>query len=116
MKMTHWTETPETPQKKGRRREKNSAQKVGGRLIPASGAILGAGGDFEMRETLPAKAEFLVEHKYTANKSFRLTRDLLDKIAGEAFRANRRPAMMIEFEGGETYVVFRLCDLDWERG
>ena len=64
-----------------------------------------------MRETLPAKAEFLVEHKYTANKSFRLTRDLLDKIAGEAFRADRRPAM-IEFEGGETYVVFELCDLD----
>lgn len=98
---------------RGRKKEKSSAKTVGGRLIPASGAIQGAGGDFEKRCALPEEAEFLVEHKYTEKKSYRLTRDVLDKIAGEARNANRRPAMMIEFEGGETYVVFRRCDIDW---
>lgn len=111
----HWTEKGSQSSKKGREAEKSSAKKFGGRCIPNSGAIEGAGGDFEVSASVPEQHDFLVEHKWTGAKSFRVTTNTLDKIAGEAYRANRRPALMVHFEDGEEYLVIRVCDTDWER-
>ena len=112
--MSHWTESPETPQTRGRKREKSNIERIGGRVTPASGAIDGIDGDGSIKHFAPEQHEFLIEHKYTEAKSFRLDRGTLDKIAGEAGRANRRPVLMLEFKDGETYLIFRLCDTEWE--
>lgn len=102
------------PQKKGRTTEKSSAKKFGGRCVPNSGAIQGGGGDFYASGPLPEQHDFLVEHKHTDKKSFRVTRGILEKIAGEAFRDNRKPALVVHFEDGEEYLVLRVCDTEWE--
>lgn len=86
---------------------------MGGRLTPNSGAVESYGGDFKVTKELPQRHRFLVEHKYTNAKSFRITTNMLDKIAGEARDSNRRPAMIVSV-GGCEYVVLRLEDLDWE--
>lgn len=100
--------------KKGRKTEKSSAKKFGGRLVPNSGAIPGAGGDWYQADSVPEQHNFLFEHKHTDDKSFRVTTNTLEKIAGEAYRANRRPALMVHFEDGEEYIVLRACDTGWE--
>lgn len=110
----HWLDKGKQSSKKGRKTEKSSAKKFGGRCVPNSGAIEGAGGDFEISASAPEQHDFLVEHKHTDKKSFRVTTNTLEKIAGEAYRANRRPALMVHFEDGEEYLVIRVCDTSWE--
>lgn len=101
-------------QKKGRKTEKSSAQRIGGRCIPNSGAISGMKGDFERIQPVSHQDDWLIEHKHTDKKSFRVSTKTLRKIAGEAYRANKKPALMVHFDEGETYLVFRVCDTDWE--
>lgn len=106
--MEHWMKR-KSPQKKGRTEERNSAKRIGGRCVPNSGAPTGMGGDI-----LGPQNEFLIEHKYTEGKSFRLTRDMLKKIEREAMQSNRNPALWLNFENGEQYIIVRLCDVGWE--
>lgn len=81
--------------------------------MPNSGAIPGSGGDWYQTDSVPEQHNFLIEHKHTDAKSFRVTTKTLDKIAGEAYRANRRPALVLHFDDGERYVILRACDADW---
>ena len=53
------------------------AEDTGGHRQPASGALPGAKGDVRKRGV------YRGESKFTRNKSFILTRQLLDKISGE---------------------------------
>lgn len=59
------------------RQERGLAEDTGGRRQPASGALPGAKGDVRKRGV------YRGESKFTRNKSFPLTRQLLDKISGE---------------------------------
>jgi len=112
--MVHWTQSPKTVQKTGREAERRNIRAVGGRLSPNSGATPGSSGDGAVTFSRINQDDFVIEHKYTEKNSFRIDRKVLDKIEVEAFRANKRPALMIDFDG-DIYVLFRLCDLDWEQ-
>ncbi len=91
----------------GKRAEKRTLERV-----PASGAWIGAKGDFRGEA-------FLIEHKSTVKKSFGLKLELLRKIAREALRVGLRPAFHVTFvnemgrpvhDGG--WVMVR--EKDWE--
>ena len=82
-----------TPQRDGRRAERREAARQGARPVRASGALPGSGGDF----VRPDGA--LVEHKATRAASFRITKAMWDKIAGEARREMREPMMLINISG-----------------
>lgn len=101
-------------QKKGRTTEKSSASRIGGRCVPNSGAIAGMKGDIERIGPVSDQDDWLVEHKHTDKKSFRVSTNILEKIAGEAYKSNKKPALMVHFDEGEAYLVFRVCDTEWE--
>jgi hypothetical protein len=83
------------PTKHDRRLADEQARKLamatGSRTQPASGALPGAKGDVRSR------GRFRAESKFTRNKTFRLTRDLLDKISGEC-GYHEYPVLDIEFK------------------
>jgi hypothetical protein len=80
--------------------------------VPASGAWIGAKGDFRGEV-------FLVEQKATERMSYTLKLELLQKIAREALHDARRPAFMVVFTDGTgrprkdgAWVMVR--ESDWE--
>ncbi len=79
--------------KAGRKSEVRLNKKIGGQQTPASGALQGAKGDIR-------KDDFLIEAKSTTTESFRLERGILCKIAGEAIRVDKIPAVCISFVTG----------------
>lgn len=78
---------PSTPNKIGRKGEKNVQKSLGGVLTPGS-----RGGD------LMVGKDILVEKKSTNKKSIVLKLDTLDKIDRIAFGSNRHPVLVVEFE------------------
>jgi len=74
----------------GRRAERRSSRRAGGRPRPASGAMPGAKGDDE-------RGDFLVEHKATERESMSLRFEVLAKIGGEAVAEGKTPALQIVF-------------------
>ena len=78
---------------KGRDAERKTIKRFQGRGMPASGAMEGAKGDF-------ALDKFLVENKSTVHESYKLTRDVLCKINGEARRGGKMPALAVQFVDG----------------
>ena len=82
----------ETPQKQGRRREKDLAKDLGGRQQPGSGCFDGKGGDV-------FTAEFLVESKVTRALSYSLSLQTLRKLKLEAFEQRKKPALVLELTG-----------------
>lgn len=79
--------------KAGRKSEVRLNKKIGGRQTPASGALETAKGDI-------LKGEFLIEAKATESDTFRLERTILCKIAGEALRVGKLPAVCVSFITG----------------
>ena len=77
----------------GRKAEKRTARRMGGKPTPASGAMPGAKGDFSL-------ADFLVENKSTVNSSFTLTLAMLAKIDVEAHGRRKAPALALQFTDG----------------
>lgn len=89
--------------KAGRRAERRVLRDLGARPVPASGATDRAKGDGE-------HGEFLVEVKSTSQDSFRLTRELLGKVTGQARATGMTPAVEVVFTDGAGQPV---RDGDW---
>jgi hypothetical protein len=73
----------------GRRSEKRLANRLGGKLIPASGSTR-AKGDMVL-------GDFLIEAKATSRDSLSLKHDWLAKIDREALATGRKPALAVSF-------------------
>lgn len=86
MKPTPKTFNQSTPNKIGRRGEKNTQKSIGGKLTPGS-----RGGDLML-------SNFLIEKKSTAGKSISIKQDYLEKISRIAFSGNKSPILVIEFQ------------------
>ena len=74
----------------GRKAETKTAKRLGGRLKPASGAMQGAKGDFEL-------IEFLAENKSTSNESVSLKLAWLEKVSKEAITRGKEPLLTLQF-------------------
>lgn len=82
----------------GRRAEKKTAVRLGGRQTAASGALDAQKGDFSAKD-------FLCENKSTVNASLSLKLDWLQKITREALPNGKHPALSLQFVDGEGRVV-----------
>lgn len=74
----------------GRKAEARVAKRLKASLVPASGAMHGVKGDM-------AVASFLLENKSTKTGTMALTKDMLDKIAGEALSLGKDAALAFQF-------------------
>lgn len=74
-------------------RERSLAKRLGGRAVPASGAIAGMPGDIETER-------FLIDDKFTGQKAYTLTIKTLDKLTREANSQDKQPLLIIKFENG----------------
>lgn len=74
----------------GRKAEKKTAKRLGGKLQPGSGALDGAKGDFTVNR-------FLIENKATEDESFTLKQSWLLKIYSEALACGKVPALSFQF-------------------
>ena len=84
--------------KKAKRHENNLARQVGGRRLPASGAL-----PFGPRDNNTAAADvrsetLLYQHKGTEKNSLGVQRDWLYELTVEAKRRSLEPALVILFE------------------
>ena len=77
------------------REERKLAEDLGGRRQAGSGAMPWAKGDVRVR------GKFRVEHKMTEAKSYRIEREVLDKIRIEA-EGSEVPALVIMFSDGRN--------------
>jgi hypothetical protein len=78
-----------------RRQEDDIAENLGGRRQPGSGAIEGVKGDVRIY------GRYRAEAKYTRNKSYRVTREELNKIRGEC-SGHETPLFVIDFVDPDT--------------
>lgn len=74
----------------GRKSEENVARRLGARLQPNSGAMLGVKGDMTLED-------WLLEAKSTEANSMSLSLDWLAKISREAQSATKYPALTVTF-------------------
>ncbi|MBY0560036.1 hypothetical protein [Hyphomicrobium sp.] len=74
----------------GRKSEKKLAKRLGGRARPASGAMVGAKGDIDLKT-------ILLEAKSTTNSQIALKLGWLMKIAHEARCEGKDPALSVSF-------------------
>jgi len=74
----------------GTKSEQNVAKRLGGKLRPASGALLGAKGDVSI-------GGMLLEAKSTIHGSLAVKLDWLLKISNEAVSESKMPALSISF-------------------
>lgn len=79
------------------RSEKAAALRFGGRRQIASGALAHSKGDIRT-------AEYLIEDKITAARSYSITRKVWDKIAVEALNVGKTPLLRVTIDG-KTLVV-----------
>lgn len=93
-------------QKKPKRHERQTADKLGGRVTPASGAIESIKGDVDGVEA--HTFAFLVECKRTEKQSLSLKVSWLDKITREAkVQPGRSPAIALQVENTKD------AEADW---
>ncbi len=59
--------------------------------------------------------EFCIEVKYTEKKGFRITKDLLNKIWGQALSMNKEPALIIGIKRNDEQVFILHCRINLER-
>lgn len=78
----------------GRKAERKTAKRLGGRLTPASGALDSQKGDF-------ATKDWLCENKSTVNASLGVKLAWLEKITREALPNGKTPALSIQFTDGD---------------
>lgn len=74
----------------GRKAEKATAKRLGGKQQPGSGALDGAKGDITF-------ASFLIENKAVDAESIRIPLQWLLKVYGEALAGQRIPALAFQF-------------------
>lgn len=91
-------------QEASRRHEERLADKFDGQRSAASGAFWSRKGDVRTDK-------YLIEHKYTAKKSFTIKAEVLRKIEEEALLDSRTPVLAFELEG-TNYVILKEDDWD----
>lgn len=79
--------------KRSKVQEQETAKRVGGRTTPASGAGSVKG---DVRKTRVLR----IECKTTKNKSFSVTREMVEKLELAATLAGEMPVLVIEFNDG----------------
>ena len=102
---------------KSKRQESSIAEEMSGRRSPSSGAVRkrgysvkGTPGDVTSRE-----AGFRVEAKYTDNKSFRITEDVVAKTISEANQAGLDWVLQVDIYGfSMRSLPERFAILDWD--
>lgn len=93
-----------TVKKRSQKQEKSVAQKFGGKVTAASGALWGMKGDVR-------NDKFLIECKTTEKDFYTLTSKVWEKIQEEAIKDHMRtPLMIIDLKDKDRYVVFRPKD------
>jgi hypothetical protein len=80
------------------RQEKSIAKKIGGRVVPASGAFWSRKGDAR-------SDDLLVEAKTTDKASYSIKRATWDKIRKEALLDGRIPVLAIQIQGRDLVVL-----------
>lgn len=78
----------------GRKAEKKTAKRLGGKLQPGSGALDGAKGDFTFDR-------WLCENKATTAETITIPLQWLLKVYGEAVAIGRTPALTFQFTSPE---------------
>ena len=78
------------PMDHGKAYESHVSKRLGARLTPASGAMVGAKGDMSMQD-------FLIESKTTTDSSLALKLGWLVKISEEAQCKGKKPAVITSF-------------------
>ena len=87
-----------------KRQEARVAKDLGGRVMPASGAIRNP----RLKSDVSAK-HFRVEAKLTEKASYSLKRTILEKIEREALINNQIPVLATDIQG-ERYATLRWDD------
>jgi Holliday junction resolvase len=77
--------------------EKRLAKVIDGSRVAASGAFWSRKGDVRSER-------YLIEHKYTAKKSYSIKAEDLQKLEKEAIMVGREPLFCISL-GGKNYVL-----------
>jgi hypothetical protein len=80
------------------RQEKSIAKKIGGRVVPASGAFWSRKGDAR-------SDDLLVEAKTTDKASFSIKKAIWDKIRKEALLDGRTPVLAIQIQDRNLVVL-----------
>lgn len=86
------------------RKSEKEAASIYGKPVPYSGAGAFAKGDVMGDGEF---AGFLVENKYTANKSFSISKALWKKTIQQAHQMHKRPILRVDFGKEEVYVCLR---------
>ena len=89
--------------KKSQKKENSRAKELGGKVQPGSGNQFFAKGDIKLEN-------YLIEHKYTDNKSYSITLSTFKKIEKEAQALLKNPAMIIEIRDTK-FVLLRYNDI-----
>lgn len=87
---------------RSKRQEREVAQRTGGRLTPASGA--GA-----VKGDVRVKKVIRIECKTTKNKSFSVTREMIEKLESAAVLSGEMPVLIVEFNDGAGRKVGELA-------
>lgn len=77
--------------KRAPKQEGELAKRFGGKCVPGSGA------GYQKGDVKKAHGMFRIEAKTTKNKSFSVTRAMVDKIEQAALTCNETPVIIIEF-------------------
>lgn len=97
--------------KRSKHSERDLAEKLGGRVQIASGAI----NRFDLKADVVSE-EFLCDDKVCGGKSFSITLKLWKKLSKEAWMNDKRPLMRINFvEGEPVFVMDELTFLELSR-
>lgn len=84
--------------KKWKRKERDDARDFGGRLVKGSGNQWDKPGDAN-------SSTFLIDSKQTENKSFRVTKEIWDKLYEEALFAYKTPVLSIRMQDIDLVVL-----------
>ena len=87
-----------TLKKRSQQNERRAAAEIGGRVQPASGAIVGMKGDVK-------SDTFLLEDKMTDKASFSITLPLLEKAEKEALISRRKALFRTTLQGKTFYTM-----------
>lgn len=81
--------------RKSQQQEKQIAKELGGQVVPGSGAFPGMKSDVVADEY-----GFRIEAKYTDNKSYSVTRQVIEKIRREALASGNNWLLQVDINGG----------------
>ena len=84
--------------KRSRKHEERIAEKLGGKRLPASGALRPSYRKAETECGDITSKDFFIEHKRTVKQSISIKKDWLSKVTDGANRHQKEPALVVTFE------------------